>query len=178
MADLIGGNFWKGAALAGIIAGFNHAAHNLSDGIEERRASRRFRLQWEKSIHDHFYETGESLVYRNGELKWETYEYLKPITGTPPDMLGGPLAKGDKAIKLGKYLLNPKGWHAIKDGFLTQVGRTNFARIVGENPDITFKGTQIFLTGAKFSPYYGKSYGTGITIKEFTRCAVSLPVHA
>lgn len=36
VSELSGGNFWKGAAQAGIIAGFNHAAHAL----DERAAAR------------------------------------------------------------------------------------------------------------------------------------------
>ncbi|GLU51194.1 hypothetical protein [Dyadobacter frigoris] len=34
MAEFSGGNFWNGAAQAGIIAGFNHAAHRLLDNPE------------------------------------------------------------------------------------------------------------------------------------------------
>ena len=33
VADLSGGNFWRGAAQAAIIAGFNHAAHRMGENI-------------------------------------------------------------------------------------------------------------------------------------------------
>ncbi|WP_138479024.1 FG-GAP-like repeat-containing protein [Dyadobacter bucti] len=36
VSELSGGNFWKGAAQAGIVAGFNHAAHALDDRAAAR----------------------------------------------------------------------------------------------------------------------------------------------
>ena len=91
------------------------------------------------------------------------------IQDRPPDGLVGLLAEGDKAIKLGKFLLNPKAWHAIKKDYLTHIGPANYAKFVGDNPDITFKGMQIMLTGARTSSFYGKSYPTGMSIKEFVQ---------
>jgi hypothetical protein len=91
-----------------------------------------------------------------------------PIGGSP-DFIGGPLKKGDKAIKLGKYLLNPKAYHAIKKTFLLKIGLTNFAHIVGKNPDISFKGLKIILVGPKLSPYAGKTYETGLNIIDFIK---------
>lgn len=36
------------------------------------------------------------------------------IQDRPPDSLGGPLAEGDKAIKSGKFLLNPDAWNGVR----------------------------------------------------------------
>lgn len=138
VAEFSGGNFWNGAALAGIIAGFNHAAHNISDGIEERRALRQFH-QLEKSIHDQFYETGESLVYRNGELKWETYERLKPITGDAPSI--GSSKGGYTLVKqLGKFSYWQKTVNASN---LSGRARSVYTQIRNANGDMIkmFKDT-------------------------------------
>ncbi|MCE7043816.1 hypothetical protein LZG71_25725 [Dyadobacter sp. CY312] len=39
-AELAGGDFWRGAATAGIVAGFNHAAHSLEDMASTRLQKR------------------------------------------------------------------------------------------------------------------------------------------
>ncbi len=40
---------------------------------------------------------------------------------------------------------------------------------IGKNPDLMFKGGKVFLTGAKNSSFYGKSYETGMTIFDFLK---------
>ena len=91
---------------------------------------------------------------------------LAPITGMPPDIIGGPMRKGQTAIKTGKYLFNPGHLHkVIKPQVLKSAG--NFAKVVGKNPDITIKGTQIVLKGAKNGPYAGKTFETGLKITDF-----------
>lgn len=93
---------------------------------------------------------------------------LAPRQGTP-GFIGGPLANGDKAIKLGRILLNPKYWHQHKEAFKALVGESKFVKTVGSNPDISFKGTKITLTGARNSPFRGKSYETNYSIADFTK---------
>jgi len=94
---------------------------------------------------------------------------VAPYTGMPPSIMGGPLNKGEKAIKLGKYLFNPKVLHSVKQIVLKTANPSKFAKIVGHNPDIMFKGGKIWLTGAKNSPFYGKSYETTMTIIDFLK---------
>ncbi|MBV6462367.1 MAG: hypothetical protein HJHJAOHD_02516 [Flavobacteriales bacterium] len=101
---------------------------------------------------------------------------LQPYTGYPPDMLGGPLRKGDKAIKLGKYLLNDRAWHSVKKTFLSRIGKGKYEKIVGNNPDIDFKGLKIVLKASKNSPYVGKTYETSFTVIEFIEFLFELGV--
>jgi RHS repeat-associated protein len=89
--------------------------------------------------------------------------------GTAPELLGGPLRRGQQAIKLGKYLFNPTAFHVVKQDFLKVVGSKQFAHVVGHNPDITFKGTQVFLIGAKNGPFFGKSFETSFSIFDFIK---------
>ncbi|MEX0596337.1 MAG: hypothetical protein WD512_07535, partial [Candidatus Paceibacterota bacterium] len=91
-----------------------------------------------------------------------------PITGTVP-LFGGPLGKGDKAIKLGQYLFNPKSFHVVKKSVLVLAKPNKFSHIVGSNPDLIFKGGKIWLTGTKTGGYYGKNYETGMTIADFLK---------
>ena len=91
---------------------------------------------------------------------------IAPYTGMPPSIMGGPLNKGEKAIK---YLFNPKVLHSVKQIVLKTANPSKFAKIVGHNPDIMFKGGKIWLTGAKNSPFYGKSYETTMTIIDFLK---------
>jgi hypothetical protein len=106
--------------------------------------------------------------YENGiTYDRQGYPYAYASLMGAPDLIGGPLAKGDKAIKLGKNLLNPKLWHTNKEAFLTQIGRQNFSRIVGNNPNISFKGNKIILTGVR--DFKGKNYSTDFSIKEFIK---------
>lgn len=95
---------------------------------------------------------------------------------TCPDMLGGPLRKGDKAIKLGKYLLNDRAWHSVKKTFLSRIGKGKYEKIVGNNPDIDFKGLKIVLKASKNSPYVGKTYETSFTVIEFIEFLFELGV--
>jgi RHS repeat-associated protein len=94
---------------------------------------------------------------------------FSPNMGMPPSFIGGPLRKGEQALKLGKYLFNPTALHAVKKGFLSLVNPKNFSHIVGTNPDLMFKGGKIWLTGTKLGGYYGKSYETGMTIADFLK---------
>jgi hypothetical protein len=88
-----------------------------------------------------------------------------PVTGAP-DFIGGPLRKGQSAIKIGQYLFNPTYFHrVVKANVLNSAG--NFAKVVGENPDIGVKGTQIILNGAKNGPFAGKTLETGLSILDF-----------
>ncbi|MBW8331044.1 MAG: hypothetical protein K0M40_03405 [Prolixibacteraceae bacterium] len=91
-----------------------------------------------------------------------------PITGMP-SFIGGPLRKGQAALKVGKYLFNPSALHSVKKGVLAFTKPQNFAHIVGDNPDILFKGGKVFLTGAKTSSFYGKSYETSLSIIDFLK---------
>ena len=92
-----------------------------------------------------------------------------PIMGMPPSIFGGPLRKGQAAIKLGKYLFNPSAFHGVKDGVLAYVNPKNYSHIVGTNPDLMFKGGKIWLTGTKIGGYFGKSYPTEMTIADFLK---------
>ncbi|MBV6462361.1 MAG: hypothetical protein HJHJAOHD_02510 [Flavobacteriales bacterium] len=93
---------------------------------------------------------------------------LQPYMGYPPDILGGPLRKGDRAIKIGRRLVNPKFYHQVKEKWLHHVGFEKFAHLVGDNPDITVKGAKIVLTPSKFSPFKGKpSYETSYSVFDF-----------
>ncbi len=94
--------------------------------------------------------------------------YLSPSPnmGMPPNVVGGPLRKGQSAIKIGKFLFNPGYLHkTLKPQILKGAG--DFARVVGRNPDIGLKGTQIILKGAKNGPYAGKTYETALNITDF-----------
>jgi hypothetical protein len=91
---------------------------------------------------------------------------LSPIMGMPPSFIGGPLRKGQSAIKLGKYLFNPNYLHTVVKPQVLQ-GAGDFIKVVGHNPDIGLKGTQIILNGAKNGPYVGKSFETGMSILDF-----------
>ncbi len=94
---------------------------------------------------------------------------LAPIMGMPPSFIGGPLRKGEQALKLGKYLFNPSAFHAVKKGVLSFANPKSFSHIVGTNPDLMFKGGKIWLTGTKTGGYFGKSYETGMTIADFLK---------
>ena len=94
---------------------------------------------------------------------------IAPITGTPPSFIGGPLRKGQSALKVGKYLFNPTAFHSVKEGVLAFANPKNFSHIVGSNPDLMFKGGKIWLTGTKTGGYFGKSYETGMTIADFLK---------
>ncbi len=88
-----------------------------------------------------------------------------PQMGTPP-IIGGPLKSGDKILKIGQYFFNPKYFHKfIKPGILAKA--TNYAHIVGDNPDIVIKGVKILLSGAKSGPFAGKTIETGLSILDF-----------
>lgn len=82
-------------------------------------------------------------------------------------LIGGVLGKGQKAIKLGKYLFNPRAFHSVKQSVLSLTNPKNFSHIVGSNPDLMLKGGEIWLTGTKTGGFYGKSYRTGMTMAEF-----------
>jgi hypothetical protein len=92
-----------------------------------------------------------------------------PIMGMPRSFIGGPLRKGEQAVKLGKYLFNPSAFHAVKKGVLSFANPKNFAHIVGRNPNLMFKGGKIWLTGTKTGGYFGKTYETGMTIADFLK---------
>lgn len=92
---------------------------------------------------------------------------IAPTAGMPPSIIGGPLRKGQEIIKVGKYFFNPTSFHSVKEGVLAFANPKNFQHIVGSNPDIMFKGGKVFLTGAKNSGYFGKSYPTEMTIAQF-----------
>lgn len=92
-----------------------------------------------------------------------------PITGMPPSFIGGPLRKGQSALKVGKYFFNPTAFHSVKEGVLAFANPKNFSHIVGSNPDLMFKGGKIWLTGTKTGGYFGKSYETGMTIADFLK---------
>jgi len=92
---------------------------------------------------------------------------LAPITGMPPSFIGGPLRKGQSAIKLGKYLFNPTAFHGVKKSVLMFANPKSFSHVVGTNPDLLFKGGKIWLTGTKTGGYYRKSYETGMKIADF-----------
>jgi hypothetical protein len=94
---------------------------------------------------------------------------LAPMMGMPPSFIGGPLSKGEQALKLGKYLFNPTAFHGIKKGVLSFSNPKTFSHIVGTNPDLMFNGGKIWLTGTKTGGYYGKSYETGMTIADFLK---------
>ena len=96
----------------------------------------------------------------------EPYTGPRVISGAP-SFIGGPLRKGQQAIKLGKYLFSPSTFHTTKQVLLKSLGTKGYASVVGNNPDIMFKGTKVFLTGAKNSPYFGKSYETGLSVLDF-----------
>jgi len=86
-----------------------------------------------------------------------------PIGGTSPDIIGGPLLRGDKIIKLGKYAFNSRFFHRVfKPKILAKVG--NYSKIVGNNPDISVNGISIVLNGAKNGPFKGNSLKTTLTI--------------
>ncbi|WP_373400420.1 RHS repeat-associated core domain-containing protein [Algoriphagus halophilus] len=88
---------------------------------------------------------------------------LAPITGTPPDLIGGPLMRGDKVIKLGKYAFNSRFFHRVfKPKILSKAG--DYSKIVGNNPDISLEGVSIVLKGATNGPFKGKSFKTTLTI--------------
>ena len=104
---------------------------------------------------------GNAWYDRHGDLQG-----LAPITGTPPNFIGGPLRKGQSAIKIGKYLFNPNYLHTVvKPQVLRRAG--DFAKTVGHNPDIGVNGIQIILTGARNGPYAGKTFETGLSILDF-----------
>lgn len=92
-----------------------------------------------------------------------------PVTGMPPSLIGGPLRKGQEAIKLGKYLFNPNAFHYVKQAVLATVNPKKFSHIVGKNPDIVFKNGRVWLTGTKTGGYFGKSYETELTIIDFIK---------
>jgi hypothetical protein len=92
-----------------------------------------------------------------------------PLNIGTPSFVGGPLRKGQKAISIGKHLFNPTALHSVKKGVLAFVNPKNFSHIVGDNPDLMFKGGKIWLTGTKTGGYFGKSYETGLTMSDFLR---------
>lgn len=94
---------------------------------------------------------------------------ISPIMGEAPDFIGGPLRKGEQALKLGKYLFNPSAFHNIKKVVIAFANPKTFSHIVGSNPDLMFKGGKIWLTGTKTGGYFGKSYETSMTITEFLK---------
>ena len=87
-----------------------------------------------------------------------------PIFGMPPDIIGGPLVKGAKLLRVGKFNFNSKFFHLVfKDKLLSRV--KGFEHIVGENPDIFFNGTRIFLRGRGNLKY--KSFDTGLDFWDY-----------
>jgi len=90
-------------------------------------------------------------------------------TGTIP--IGGPLRKGQQAIRLGKKIFNPDAFHEVKKGIIVTTKLQKFAHIVGKNPDLMLKEGKIFLTGAKNGPacFIGKTYDTGLTFWDFMK---------
>jgi hypothetical protein len=118
-----------------------------------------------KSFMDYVYGT----FYDIGTLiEHITYTNPNVITGMPPDgIIGGPLKNGDKAIRLGKILLNRNAWHTVKDTFLKSAGggRGKWAHIVGTNPDIDYIGGRIVLAGR--DAFRGKTHPTEYTLDMF-----------
>ena len=90
---------------------------------------------------------------------------LAPIGGAP-DLIGGPLMRGEKIIKIGKYAFNSRFFHRIVKPKILQKGG-DFSKIVGNNPDIGLDGINIVLKGAKGGPFQGRSYKTALTIFDF-----------
>jgi RHS repeat-associated protein len=114
----------------------------------------------------HFFWTGGNIDGYRYSIDGNAIGY-SPIIGEPPGFIGGPLRKGQSAIKLGKYLFNPTAFHIIKQEVLIIAKPQNFTKIVGSNPDFMFKGGTIWLTGTKNGGYFGKSYDTGMKILDF-----------
>jgi RHS repeat-associated protein len=91
---------------------------------------------------------------------------LIPITGVAPEIIGGPLRKGQQAIRIGKHLFNPTYFHrTVKPDILSKAG--DFVKIVGKNPDVSISGAKIVLKGAKNGPFKGKSFDTGLDLFDF-----------
>ena len=116
-----------------------------------------------------------SYIWNGGNVDGVQYNWdgepigITPIMGVAPDFIGGPLRKGEQALKLGKYLFNPSAFHNIKKVVIAFANPKSFSHIVGSNPDLLFKGGKIWLTGTKTGGYFGKSYETGMTISEFLK---------
>lgn len=176
-ADLAGGDFWRGFATGATVAGANHLMHDPPGSMKKRLEAYKKELLANAPKLDPITDAlGIADYYINGR---RVGNIIYDINGNPvrtdfssygsPDLIGGPLAKGDKAIKLGRVLLNPKLWHSKKSAFKTLIGESNFVRHVGANPDISFKGTKIILTGAAKGPFHGRNYVTNYSITDFIK---------
>lgn len=175
-SDFAGESFWRGFAIGGTVAGANHLMHDPPGSFRKRmEAANKELLANAPKLEPITDALGIADYYLNGR---SVGNIVYDLNGNPvktdfssygsPDLIGGPLAKGDKAIKLGRILLNPKLWHNHKKAFLTMVGHKNFARAVGGNPDISFKGTKIILTGTG-QGFKGKNYVTNYSIPDFVK---------
>jgi len=175
-SSIAGGNFWAGARQGVIVAGLNHLGHMRFDKSGESTAENKDDIDQEdppakkKPTLD---EIARSEGYTNHQFKL-LYEFNKLVLDARAFFVGGgtnalavvPI----KMIRIGKFTTPIKLFHSsIKPKILTatfeNIGK--YQHIVGTNPDILIKGSKIFLTGAKSSPFYGKTFATGLEAINF-----------
>jgi hypothetical protein len=70
----------------------------------------------------------------------------------------------------GGYKAETSKMHGIKQSLFAEVGKDNFAHLVGSNPDLNVIKNKIVFNGTKSSPFKGKSYSTEVdATKYFTK---------
>lgn len=57
--------------------------------------------------------------------------------------------------------------HPIKKTIFNKVGKRNFSKVVGGNPDIVVQNGKIILQGTKNGAFSGKTYPTNLDAKVY-----------
>ena len=89
---------------------------------------------------------------------------IAPIMGNPPI----PAFKGGSIFIKGFGNVAKNSMHQIKPNIFSTVGRSNFEKIVGSNPNITVVNGKIVLQGVG-DGFKGKTYNTGLNAIDFLK---------
>lgn len=173
-AALTGGNFWQGAVTGLVVSGLNHAMYDFGGGggdppVKMKPASA---YDYSQEIIDgkftddwNYILNGDSGNPISRARQIFERDWNQASTGEKTDFVLS--ATPFSLIRIGKFAVEANTLHRVIKPAILKKTPKEFLKIVGKNPDIMIKGENIFLTGAKNSPFYGKSYNTNLKALDF-----------